>query len=85
MLFTNAIVLLASASLAFAFPGKNPGYETTCSAVYKTKSEVGSYTKTWATTEYKAKPTTYLKTLTYTDVVQKPITTIGKVTKARTR
>lgn len=93
MLFTNTLVLLASASLTVALPGNGwstttkpappPSYETTCSAVYSTKTELCSSTKTWATTEYTTKPTTYLKTLTYTDVVTKPVTSTGYVTKVR--
>lgn len=105
MLFTNALVLLASASFAVALPGGGgygttssedkggykpsstykppppPSYETTCSAVYETKTEVGSYTKTYASTQYITKPYTYYTTVTITKTYTKPYTHTGYITK----
>ncbi|KAF2192602.1 hypothetical protein K469DRAFT_554522 [Zopfia rhizophila CBS 207.26] len=76
MLFQNALLaLLASSSIAVAFPGY--GGKTTCSAVYVTKTTTGDTQSTVLTTKTVYVPVTSVTGKAQTSVKECPYTSVG--------
>ncbi|KAK5136182.1 hypothetical protein LTR08_004019 [Meristemomyces frigidus] len=93
MQYTTAILaFLASSGLVAALPGRSGwgptckkfAYSSTCSAVYKTKTQTKSYpfSTTITTTVYK--PSTYITTVPTTIYITQPATSIVTVYSTET-